>query len=173
MQNKERKLKILPKFFPRRWKDVIFPEIRLAGKWLQDLGFKCGRHVVISQQDNTITITILPEAEIKPVIKKPKRKAGPQLPPELINLPIYQLLNTHAEEYRKHIEAVKEWKRNKKEKAFKSSIERDFAKRKSNNSRIFQMHPEPAQVAAPNDQIIQLHPQVNQAADGCNFDTIA
>jgi hypothetical protein len=56
MTNK-RKLKILIKYFLRRWKDVIFHEIRLAGKWLQDSGFICGQEVTIVFEANTIIIT--------------------------------------------------------------------------------------------------------------------
>jgi toxic protein SymE len=61
--NKERKLKIQPKSFPRGFQYVTFPEIRVAGKWLQDLGFTCGRYVTIVQQENSLIITLLPEAK--------------------------------------------------------------------------------------------------------------
>lgn len=74
-ENKERKLKIQPKSFPRGFQYVTFPEIRVAGKWLQDLGFTCGRYVTIVQQENSIVITLLPEAKPQPLpeVKEHKR----------------------------------------------------------------------------------------------------
>lgn len=75
--NMERKIKIQPKYFPRAWKDVIFPEIRLAGKWLQDAGFSCGQFVTITQQGNSITITAVPQVQVQPAnVKAYKREKG-------------------------------------------------------------------------------------------------
>lgn len=62
-KNKVKQLKVLPKYFDRAYRQtVIFPEIRLAGKWLQDIGFACGQHVTVLQEQNKITITIEPPA---------------------------------------------------------------------------------------------------------------
>lgn len=117
MPNKERKLKIVPKHFPRVWKDAVFPEIRLAGKWLQDLGFKCGNFVIITQGESSITITALPEvkAEPKPV-KKNTHKAKPIFSPELDIIPGNQLFSVlPAEVYREYVAKIKQEKIKKKE----------------------------------------------------------
>ncbi|MPL96256.1 hypothetical protein SDC9_42439 [bioreactor metagenome] len=53
-----RKLKIYSKFQQRRWDYVSVPEIRLEGKWLEELGFKEGEHVHIEQQQDKLTITL-------------------------------------------------------------------------------------------------------------------
>ena len=52
-----RKLKIYTKHRPRRWDYTTVPEIRLEGRWLEELGFKEGDLVQIKQQHNKITIT--------------------------------------------------------------------------------------------------------------------
>jgi toxic protein SymE len=92
MPNKERKLKIVPRYFPRVWEDAVFPEIRLAGKWLQDLGFKCGNFVVITQSESAITITALPEVKAEPQpVTKNTRKAKPIFSPQLDAMPGNQL----------------------------------------------------------------------------------
>ncbi len=56
----ERQLKVYYKYFSRvnSWPPVIFPEIRLCGKWLQDLGFKNGQTINVRQEKNKIIITI-------------------------------------------------------------------------------------------------------------------
>ncbi len=58
--NKERQLKVYPKYFERvnSWCPIIFPEIRLCGKWLQDIGFEHGQTIKVQQEKNKITITI-------------------------------------------------------------------------------------------------------------------
>jgi toxic protein SymE len=53
-----RKLKIHSKFRTRRWDNTTIPEIRLEGKWLDNLGFKQGKMVIIKQEQNKLTITI-------------------------------------------------------------------------------------------------------------------
>ncbi|MDP2387881.1 MAG: SymE family type I addiction module toxin [Bacteroidota bacterium] len=53
-----RKLKIHSKFRPRRWDNTTIPEIRLEGKWLDELGFKQGQIVIIEQEQNKLIITI-------------------------------------------------------------------------------------------------------------------
>lgn len=56
-----RQLKVHYKYFHRvnTWqRSVIFPEIRLCGKWLQDLGFEHGQTINVLQEKNKIIITI-------------------------------------------------------------------------------------------------------------------
>ena len=53
-----RQLKVFEKFFYRAYLGVIFPEIRLCGKWLHDSGFSCGKVVTVTHENNKITITI-------------------------------------------------------------------------------------------------------------------
>lgn len=57
--SKSRKLKIYAKYQSRRWGNgVCIPEIRLEGKWLDELGFKKGQTVIIEQEQNKLTITL-------------------------------------------------------------------------------------------------------------------
>jgi len=35
-----------------------FPEIRLCGKWLQEMGFQHGQTIKVKQEMNRITITV-------------------------------------------------------------------------------------------------------------------
>ncbi|MGS2763704.1 SymE family type I addiction module toxin [Sinomicrobium sp. M5D2P9] len=37
---------------------IIIPEIRLCGKWLQDIGFEHGQTIKVKQEKNKITITV-------------------------------------------------------------------------------------------------------------------
>jgi toxic protein SymE len=53
-----RKLKIHSKFRTRRWGNTTIPEIRLEGKWLDELGFKQGQVVIIEQEQNKLTIRL-------------------------------------------------------------------------------------------------------------------
>lgn len=56
---KARKLKIHSKYQSRRWgRGVSIPEIRLEGKWLDELGFKKGQTIIIEQEQNKLTITL-------------------------------------------------------------------------------------------------------------------
>ena len=56
---KERYLKVYPKYFQRSYhKAAIFPEIRLCGKWLKQLGFEHGAMVIVSLEKNKLTITL-------------------------------------------------------------------------------------------------------------------
>jgi hypothetical protein len=105
MSNKQRTLKVLPKYFPRRWKEVVFPEIRLAGKWLQ-----------ITLSENSITITTMSELKATPhPPKKNAHKVKPVFSYELDNLPgdqLFRFLST--EEYRAYVAKMKEEKRRRK-----------------------------------------------------------
>ncbi len=55
---RSKQLKVHSKYFSRVQRSVLFPEIRLCGKWLQDLGFNCGQEVHVKQEFNKITITV-------------------------------------------------------------------------------------------------------------------
>ena len=35
---------------------VLYPEIRLIGKWLQDCGFQPGQHIEVTMERNKLTI---------------------------------------------------------------------------------------------------------------------
>jgi toxic protein SymE len=53
-----RRLKILSKLQRRAYiQHVTVPEIRLEGKWLQNLGFDVGGEVIVKQQKGKLTIT--------------------------------------------------------------------------------------------------------------------
>lgn len=172
MPGKERKLKIVPKYFPRRWKDVVFPEIRLAGKWLQDLGFKCGNFVLITQGESSITITVLPEVKEEPKpVKKNAHKAKIVISPDIDLLPgdqLFRLLS--ADEFNAYIEKVKEQKRRRKKTSSARAWE-DFKKERlagKSNTQTSLATKEAGQHA--NVQLDGLHP--GQAAEDCDFDLL-
>jgi len=56
---KLRKKKIYSRHRTRTYDNITIPEIRLQGKWLDKLGFKEGRQIVIQQEPNKLTIMIL------------------------------------------------------------------------------------------------------------------
>lgn len=56
--NRFRKLKIHSKFRNRRWDNTTIPEIRLEGKWLEEVGFKQGQNINILIEENKLIITI-------------------------------------------------------------------------------------------------------------------
>jgi len=53
-----RKLKIHSRFRTRRWDHTTVPEIRLEGRWLEEVGFKEGKRVNIQIEPNKLTITL-------------------------------------------------------------------------------------------------------------------
>lgn len=53
-----RKLKIHSKFRTRRWDNITVPEIRLEGRWLEEVGFKEGERIKIQVEKNKLTITL-------------------------------------------------------------------------------------------------------------------
>ncbi|MEJ8842374.1 SymE family type I addiction module toxin [Lacibacter sp. H375] len=56
----KKKLKIQARHFSRAYyTSVVFPEIRLCGKWLTHAGFTAGEFVTIHYQKNKIIITQL------------------------------------------------------------------------------------------------------------------
>ena len=58
-QSAKRQLKIHRKYISRSYsRYVIFPEIRLCGKWLQEIGFNCGNSVTVEHEKNKIIITV-------------------------------------------------------------------------------------------------------------------
>jgi toxic protein SymE len=60
-----RQLKIHRRYISRSYsRYVVFPEIRLCGKWLQDIGFDCGQSVTVLHEKNIIIITVGNETEI-------------------------------------------------------------------------------------------------------------
>ncbi len=182
--NKERKLKIVPKYFSRRWQDAVFPEIRLAGKWLQDLGFKCGNFVVITQSENAITITALPEVKIEePPVKKNYRKAKPVFSQELDAMSGKELFAAlSSKEFREYLAKNKEEKIRKKkiskERAWENFKKELFAAKAQTpptpaaDENVIQL-PKVQHAAEPDDKIITLHPEPSHAADGTDNFTIA
>lgn len=63
--NGQRKLKVYKKYvYTSLGIPVFFPEIRLLGKWLKDSGFKNGQSVIVSTEQNKITITIETESQV-------------------------------------------------------------------------------------------------------------
>ncbi|PCJ97585.1 MAG: hypothetical protein COA50_03855 [Flavobacteriaceae bacterium] len=51
-----RTLKIAQKFRKRAWDTTPVPEIKLQGKWLAALGFRIGDEVVVTEEENKLTI---------------------------------------------------------------------------------------------------------------------
>ena len=182
MHSNERKLKIVPKFFPRAYdKYVRFPEIRIAGKWLQDLGFLCGNYVAITCSENAITITMLPEANVQPV-REAKRRETPVFSPELDALPGDQVFQQWAAEDYYEWVAKRKTKQKKKFSPPEGALLDELIPLRplikplgqpTEEGQLIQLHPEADHVAAPDDQIITLHPEPRHVADGPNFDTIA
>ena len=57
--NKFRVLKIYSKFRYRRWgNNYTVPEIRIEGKWLEQLGFEKGNEILIEQKKEKLIITV-------------------------------------------------------------------------------------------------------------------
>lgn len=56
--NDQRQLKVYPKYVSRKYDNVLMPEIRLSGRWLERLGFAMGKGVIVKQERNKITITV-------------------------------------------------------------------------------------------------------------------
>ena len=57
-------MKVYYKYFSRAfYKIVIFPEIRLAGKWLKETGFDCGDNIMVWHKKDKIIITKYKEKE--------------------------------------------------------------------------------------------------------------
>lgn len=164
MENKEeRKIKITQKYFPRVWEDVIFPEIRLAGKWLKDAGFNCGEFVTITQQGSSITITALPAVEKQP-LKKAKPKIDSFLSQEIANLPIDQLFRQWpAVEFYEYMDKV--YKSKKKKKSRTVSRERAWDNFRKDLKKEEALLSEKQKPAAAEAQIVELDLSTGQVAD--------
>lgn len=56
----KRQLKVHRKYSYRSSKGfVLFPEIRLSGKWLKEMGFDCGKSVTVQHEKNRIILTTI------------------------------------------------------------------------------------------------------------------
>ncbi|WP_343616830.1 SymE family type I addiction module toxin [Flavobacterium sp.] len=53
-----RKLKIHTKYQKRNYKYITIPMIRLEGTWLEKLGFKQGKMIIVNEKKNKLIITI-------------------------------------------------------------------------------------------------------------------
>jgi toxic protein SymE len=53
-----RKLKIHCKFRRRAWDHTTVPEIRLEGKWLEELGFEQGKTVKVIQENKVLVLVL-------------------------------------------------------------------------------------------------------------------
>ncbi len=58
-----RKLKIHAKFRSRTGYYVCIPEIRISGKWLQELGFSHGQKVCVEQTPKKLILTLEEEKQ--------------------------------------------------------------------------------------------------------------
>ncbi|WP_293741230.1 SymE family type I addiction module toxin [uncultured Pedobacter sp.] len=53
-----RRLKIQPKCRDYAWNRSIVPQIMLQGKWLEQIGFECHSHVIITALQGKLVIEI-------------------------------------------------------------------------------------------------------------------
>lgn len=57
-----RSLKIQPKYRVDQWRDAkVAPEIKLCGNWLEQLGFQCGKRVIVTTMKELLIITLQSE----------------------------------------------------------------------------------------------------------------
>lgn len=56
-QKDQRRLKVYKKYTRFAGGHHQVPEIRLLGKWLEKIGFKCGQEISVIQYDNTLIIS--------------------------------------------------------------------------------------------------------------------
>ncbi|WP_374759088.1 SymE family type I addiction module toxin [Dyadobacter chenwenxiniae] len=67
---KERQLKIYPKFQQTsKWNSKFVPEIRLCGKWLEDMGFDFGEHITVRLEDSKLIIELVGELRKNPQLE--------------------------------------------------------------------------------------------------------
>ena len=66
-----KKIKIQPKYRRRTYDVIWIPEIKMEGKWLENLGFKQGEHVKVEWKHKKLIITLI-EDEKKADNKKYK-----------------------------------------------------------------------------------------------------
>lgn len=60
---KHRKLKVYRKFRNRTWDITSVPEIRLAGRWLEQLGFTEGNDIQVEIKKGKLVVSLLKEEE--------------------------------------------------------------------------------------------------------------
>ncbi|WP_156907022.1 SymE family type I addiction module toxin [Epilithonimonas caeni] len=53
-----RRLKIQPKCRDYAWNRSIVPQIMLQGKWLEQIGFECHSHVIVTTLQGKLVIEI-------------------------------------------------------------------------------------------------------------------
>ena len=56
-----RSLKIQPRYRKNAYSETTSPEIRLAGNWLEQLGFQLGKRVVITTMKELLIIRVYSE----------------------------------------------------------------------------------------------------------------
>lgn len=54
----KRQLKVYSRMRPKGSAYQQLPEIRIMGKWLEKIGFKCGDSITLIQSENRIVITL-------------------------------------------------------------------------------------------------------------------
>ncbi|SKB57708.1 SymE family type I addiction module toxin [Dyadobacter psychrophilus] len=65
-----RQLKIYPKFQrTSQWNSKFVPEIRLCGKWLEDMGFNHGEHIMVRFEDDRLIIEPVGELRKNPQLE--------------------------------------------------------------------------------------------------------
>jgi len=63
----QRQAKIHQKYIRRAdYRAVVFPEIRLCGKWLHEMGFECGKEVTVKVFKNKLEISLNPVSVSEP-----------------------------------------------------------------------------------------------------------
>lgn len=58
LPNGQRRLKIQPKYTQSTWSESIVPQIMLQGKWLEQMGFECHEHVIVTTTQGKLVIEI-------------------------------------------------------------------------------------------------------------------
>ncbi|CAG5069749.1 hypothetical protein DYBT9623_02486 [Dyadobacter sp. CECT 9623] len=67
---KPRRLKIYSKFQQTsQWNSKFVPEIRLCGKWLEDMGFEYGAHITVRLEDSRLIIEPVGELRKTPQLE--------------------------------------------------------------------------------------------------------
>ncbi|WP_138480616.1 SymE family type I addiction module toxin [Dyadobacter bucti] len=70
----QRQAKIHQKYIRRAdYRAVVFPEIRLCGKWLHEMGFECGKEVTVKVFKNKLEISLNPVIVSEPAPVRKRR----------------------------------------------------------------------------------------------------
>lgn len=56
---KVRKVKVYSEYRRRTFDSTFVAQIRLSGRWLEKLGFRKGRRIIIAPEQNKLTIYVL------------------------------------------------------------------------------------------------------------------